>query len=405
MKILSVNKFYYPRGGADKYFIELIQEQEKSGHEVAIFSMQHPKNLETPYKKYFVSRFSFNEGSKLNFLKAPGRIIYSLEAKRKFKKLVNDFKPEIIHLHNIYHQISPSILNVARQNKIPVVMHLHDYKLICPNYQLFVNGQTCKACKPNKYYHCFQKRCFKKSLGKSFLAALEMYIHHSILKIYEKSINIFIAPSEFMKQRLIEFSWPESKVKVVINPFSSELARSDNLSEDGEENYLLYFGRLSEEKGLRTLIEAASLTNYSLKLAGVGQEEEDLKQLAQDLKVKADFLGFKNGEELKSIILKAKAIVIPSIWYENMPLSLLEALSLGKLVIASNIGGIPEIIKHKENGLLFEAGDAQDLADKIKNISELNLPVIKNAALNSVKDFTMRNNARAVEEIYQKLIK
>lgn len=405
MKILQVNKFYYSRGGADKYFIDLSRELENSGNEVAIFSMQHPKNLETPYSKYFVSRFSFNEGSKLNFLKAPGRIIYSLEAKRKFKKLVIDFKPDIIHIHNIYHQISPSILDVAHDYKIPVLMHLHDYKLICPNYQLFVNGQTCEDCKPKKYYNCIKKKCFKKSLAKSILAALEMYIHHSVLKIYEKNINTFIAPSEFMKEKIISFAWPESKIKVVINPFSSELINEVAQLDKQEENCLLYFGRLSEEKGLKTLIEAAALTNSQLKFAGVGPEEENLKKLATSLNVKIDWLGFKSGEELKSIILKAKAVVIPSIWYENMPLSLLEALKLGKLVIASNIGGIPEIIKHGENGLLFKAGDKNDLAAKINDLNTVNKLAMEKSASDSVKDYTLKNNAEAVQKIYQEILK
>ena len=405
MKILSVNKFYYNRGGADKYFIDLSIELEKQGHEVAIFSMHHPKNLASYYTKYFVSRFSFNEGSKLNFLKAPARIIYSLEAKRKFKKLVNDFKPDIIHIHNIYHQISPSILDIASDYKIPVVMHLHDYKLICPNYQLFVNGKTCEDCNPKKYCNCIKKKCFKKSLAKSMLAALEMYIHHSVLKIYEKNINTFIAPSRFMKEKLISFAWPENKIKVVINPFSSELLNEGDTQNTQEEDYLLYYGRLSGEKGLKTLIEAASLTSSSLKFAGVGPEEENLKKLAASLNVKVDFLGFKSGEELKSIILNAKAVVIPSIWYENMPLSLIEALNLGKLVIASNIGGIPEIIKHEQNGLLFKAGDQNDLASKIQDLKTIDKIAMKKSASSSVKEYTMKNNAEAILKIYQEILK
>ncbi len=406
MKILNVNKFNYPRGGADKYFIDLSHELEKQGDEVAIFSMHHPKNLASPYAKYFVSRFSFNEGAALNFLKAPERVIYSLEAKRKFKKLVNDFKPDIIHIHNIYHQISPSILDIARRYKIPVVMHLHDYKLICPNYQLFINGKTCEDCNPKKYFNCIRKRCFKNSLAKSTLAALEMFIHHSVLKVYENSINTFIAPSNFMKEKLVSFAWPESKIRVVINPFSSELLKEGRSLNISEENYLLFFGRLSEEKGLRILIEAAAISNSKLKFVGIGPEEENLKQLANYLKVEADFLGFKNGEELKSIILKAQAVVIPSIWYENMPLSLLEALNLGKLVIASNIGGMPEIIKHGQNGLLFKAGDKNDLAAKIRDLDNINnKTMMENNAAESVKGYTMKNNSVAVKKIYQEILK
>jgi glycosyltransferase involved in cell wall biosynthesis len=223
MRILQVNKFHYNRGGADKYYLSLIKNLEQDGHQVAAFSMYHPKNSASLYAKYFVSRLSFNEGGLIDILKTPGRMIYSLEAKRKFKNLVKDFKPEIIHIHNIYHQISPSILDIAAKFKIPVVMHLHDYKLICPNYQLFVGGETCEACKPHKYFNCYRKQCFKGSKSKSMLATLEMFIHHRLLKIYEKNIHTFIAPSDFMKQKLVEFGWNINKIKLVINPFDAEM--------------------------------------------------------------------------------------------------------------------------------------------------------------------------------------
>lgn len=406
MRILQVNKFYYPQGGADKYFLDLSSALESGGDEVAVFSMASPNNLPSKFGRYFVSNIDFNKTTGKNFLKIPSRIIYSLEAKRKFKKLVEDFKPDIIHIHNIYHQISPSILDVARNAKIPVVMHLHDYKLICPNYQLFVNGKTCEDCKQTKYYHCTQKKCLKKSFSKSLLASLEMYIHHSILRIYEKSIDIFIAPSQFMKKEVISFGWSEKKIEVVINPYSASLnATEEEITNSEEENYLLYFGRLSAEKGLSTLIKAAAISNSQIKIVGEGPEKENLSQESRQLNVKAEFLGFKNGEELKLIILKAKAVIIPSIWYENMPLSLLEALNLGKIVIASNIGGIPEIISDKQNGLLFKPGDKNDLALKINSLETINKEMTKNLARASVRDFTLNNNLEMVKQIYRKVLK
>lgn len=404
MRILQVNKFFYERGGADKYFLNLSRALEEAGHEVAFFSMVHPNNHPTPFSSYFVSRISFNEGGWLDKFKAPGRIIYSLEAKRKFKKLVLDFKPDIIHIHNIYHQISPSILDVAGKYKIPVVMHLHDYKLVCPNYQLFVNGKICEACKQRKYYKCFKKRCFKKSPAKSLLATIEMYFHHSILKIYKKHINCFIAPSVFIKNKIEEFGWLPSKIKVILNPFSSNLKTGEKGDLTEKEDYLLYFGRLSPEKGLEMLIKAAAISNSRLKFAGSGQDEDRLKKIAEEYKVDAEFLGFKSGEELRLLILKARAVVIPSLWYENMPLSLLEALSLGKIVIASNIGGMPEIIKNGENGLLFNPGDINDLSNKIKLLDSLDFKTMENKAENSVNHLTIDNNLNGVVSIYRELI-
>jgi glycosyltransferase involved in cell wall biosynthesis len=401
MRILKVNKFHYPRGGADKYYLSLGHALEEAGHKVAYFSMQHPRNEVTPYAKYFVSRLSFNEGSFKDKLRIPGRMIYSLEAKYKFKKLVADFKPEIIHIHNIYHQISPSILDVAAKAGIPVVMHVHDYKLVCPNYQLFAHGKICESCHRHKYYKCVQKKCFKNSRPKSFLAALEMYIHHSLLKIYERRVDVFITPSAFMKQKLIEFGFTVKKIKVITNPFDAQMTLGSGEKKSESDDYLLYFGRLSEEKGLKTLVEAAAVTGSKLKFVGTGPQQIELDVLAKKINTNLEFLGFKGAKDLKKIILKAKAVVLPSIWLENMPLSLLEALNLGKVVIASNIGGIPEIITDGDNGLLFIPGNIQDLIRKINDLEILDLAAIGRRARESVKHFNEAENLRQVEEVYQ----
>lgn len=405
MRIIQVNKFHYPRGGAEKYFLDLSSALKKAGHEVAVFSMQHPKNEPSSEDKYFVSRLSFNEGNLKDKLKAPGRIIYSLEAKKNFTKLVLDFKPDIIHLHNIYHQISPSILTVAKKYKVPVVMHVHDYKLLCPNYQLFADGAPCEACKPNKYYHCLQKRCFKNSLSQSALATLEMYIHHNLLKIYEKNIQTFIAPSNFMKQKMLDFNWPEKNIKVIINPFSSAIsAEAEEIEKAKNQNYLLFFGRLSKEKNLQTLIKAANLTNTPLKIVGIGEEKDALEKETKLFKAQVEFLGYKKGRELKEIILNAKAVVIPSICYENMPLSMLEALSLGKIVIASKIGGMPEIIKEGENGFLFAPGNYEELASKIKLLDQTDLIKMRTNAYQSVKNLSPENNLQQVINVYKNIL-
>ncbi|MDI3496435.1 MAG: hypothetical protein PWQ35_456 [Patescibacteria group bacterium] len=406
MRILQVNKFHYPRGGADKYYLELGEALTVAGHQVAYFSMQHPKNIASDFDKYFVSRLSFNEGGWRDKLKAPGRIIYSLEAKRKFEALVLDFKPDIIHIHNIYHQLSPSILDVAKKYKIPVVMHLHDYKLICPNYQLFCRGQICEACKKRRYFNCVRRRCFKNSFSQSLLAAIEMTIHHKWLKIYQKNISLFIAPSKFMKNKVSEYGWDEKKIKVIYNFFSNSLkAGAEELRNKKEKDYLFYFGRLSEEKGISTLIEAAALSKQQLKIAGLGPELDHLKDLAKKLKVEADFLGFKTGEELKKLIMEARAVVLPSIWYENMPLSMLEALSLKTIVIASAQGGLPEIIKPGYNGFLFTALDAKDLATKIKELKNFNLDVLRENARLSVANLTVENNLKEILGVYQEILK
>lgn len=406
MRILQVNKFNYIRGGAEKYFIELSSELEKAGHQVAVFSMHHPKNIKSNWDKYFVSRISFNEIKLRDRILAPFRILYGFEAKRKFEKLIKDFKPDIVHIHNIYHQISPSILPVAKKYKIPVIMHLHDYKLICPNYQLFVDNQICYRCRGGKYYNCTKHLCFKKSLWQSLLASLEMYFHHKILNIYQKNIDLFIAPSKFMKKTVIDFGIDEKKVEVVYN--FSDFTEKEKAE---EEKYGLYFGRLSKEKGIDVLLKSLNCVkgDLKIKIAGSGPEEESLKITVKDLGLenKVDFLGYRSGADLKKIIGQAKFIVMPSVWAENMPLSLIEALQAGKIVIASSTGGMPELVKNEETGFLFENGNSQDLAEKINKIIDgvYDLEKIKKQAQKRVEELNVRNHLLNILEIYEKHVK
>lgn len=373
MRILQVNKYNYIRGGAEKYFIEITKELRELGHQVAIFSMNHPNNIPSDFDKYFVSRISFNEGGLKNKVIGPFRILFSFEARRKFRRLVKDFKPDVIHIHNIYHQISPSILRVARKRKIPVIMHLHDYKLVCPNYQLLAHNKICYRCLGGKYYNCLRQKCFKNSFWKSFLATIEMYLHHYILKVYKKNINLFIAPSQFMKDTAVKFGWPENKIKVLYN-FSEKL---ENDLIDQISDYGLYFGRLSKEKGIDVLLLALNQSNIKmpLKIIGSGPEENNLKEMVKKLNLvnQVEFLGPKFGDDLFLEVKKAKAIFLPSIWLENMPLTLLESLMLKKVVIASRTGGLPELVKDGETGFLFDRGDAQGLARVIDDLDNHNL--------------------------------
>lgn len=403
MKILQVNKYHYPRGGADRYYLDLGSRLEAAGNEVAYFAMNHPKNLSTPWSKYFVSRVSYNEQVWRYAIKIPGRTLYSFEAKRKFKKLLDDFRPDIIHLHNIYHQISPSILDVAAQAKIPVVMHLHDYKLVCPNHALFVNNKVCKQCLRGSYWPCIKKRCVKNSFLASLLAAIEMYFHHRLLKIYENKISIFLTPSLFLKNILIDAAWPKEKIKVINNAFSTDLALP---LKTNKENYFLYFGRLSPEKGVDLAIMATSIhKQLQLKIVGTGEEEKSLKSLAKknSQKDQIEFLGWREGQALSTLIAQARAVLIPSRWLENFPLTALEALSLGTPVIASNLGGLPEIVTEK-NGCLVPPEDIKALNLEMLNIltEKHKWPIEQIKA--SSRDFLPEKNMTQVLSIYKSLI-
>ncbi len=401
MKILQVNKYHFPKGGADKYYLNISQALVEKNHQVANFSMQHPNNISSNWSKYFVSNIEFNNSSIKDKLKSPGRIIYSLEARNKFEKLVNDFKPDIVHLHNIYHQISPSILHITKKYKIPTIIHLHDYKLVCPNYQLFVNNNTCQACLKKKYYNCLLKKCHKNSYTKSALASLEMYIHHSILNIYKKNIDHLISPSQFLRDKFVDFGWDRNKFSVIYNPFDSQLKEKNQVK---RKDFLLYFGRLSPEKGIETLINSLENTNEKLIIVGSGPSENNLKKLAKKKNINVEFLGYKKGDDLVKIVLEAKAVVIPSIWWENMPLNMLEALSLGKVIIASNTGGMPEIIKEGDNGFLFSPKNIIELREKINQLKKVNLEEMSISAKKSVSDLNPENNIKNIENVYLKLL-
>jgi glycosyltransferase involved in cell wall biosynthesis len=406
MKILQVNKFLYPKGGADKYFLELSAQLVKNGHEVRFFAMSDPHNRPSRDEKYFVSNISFNDISLKNLWRSLGRTLYSREAQAKFTALLQDFQPDIIHIHNIYHQISPSILTAARQAKIPVVMHLHDYKLICPNFKLFSQGQVCYRCRPDKYYNCLRYKCLDNSVLKSSGAVLEMYLHHKILKIYETGVKLFIAPSHFMKTTVEDFGWPPAKIRYLPNFFSPDFS-SPAVKIPKAGGYLLYFGRLAEEKGVNMLLQAIKLTGQRVKIAGEGSELAALKKLATSLQItdQVDWLGWQTGSVLVDLIASAQAVIIPSIWLENMPLNLLEALAQGQLVIASAIGGIPEIIQDGHNGFLCRPNDPQDLAAKIRALATYdNLDAIRRAARISVQSLNIKTHTEQIEKIYQEVI-
>ncbi|MCF7820790.1 MAG: glycosyltransferase [Candidatus Pacebacteria bacterium] len=405
MKILQVNKFHYLRGGAERYYLEVGKKLEEKGHKLAYFSMKHPKNEASSWSKYFVSRLSFNSLSLKDYFKLPFRIIYSQEAKRKFQALLDKFSPDVIHMHNIYHHLSPSIIDVAYKKNIPVVLHLHDYKMICPNYQLYDGKNFLWNCCGQRSWNCFRKKCFKNSYFQSFLVSLEYFIHHQVLDIYRKKVSLFIAPSQFIKNSLVRFGFDESKIKVLRNFVLKEQIKEPDHKNS---NYLLYFGRLSSEKGLELLLKALNKSKSSLKLkiVGDGPEASSLKKLSSKLNLdkQVEFTGALFKDKLLKEIDGAKAVLMPSIWPENMPFSLLEALARGKVVLASKVGGLPEVIRPGYNGLLFESNSVESLAKAIDSLETLNLKEMQINAYNSAKDLIIDRHVEEVLRLYNKLI-
>jgi glycosyltransferase involved in cell wall biosynthesis len=347
-KILIANKFYYNRGGDCIYSIHLEKFLKKAGYDVAFFSMNYPKNFESKWSEYWVSEFSAK-----NFMRPFG----DRETKIKFTKLLDDFKPDIVHLNNIHTQISPIIAKIAHSRNIKVIWTLHDYKLICPSY-LCLNGkgEICEKCFGGKKNYCTANRCIKNNWLYSFVAQKESEKWNR--EFLEKYTDVFICPSNFLKQKMIQSGFSENKLRVLHNFVDiPEFCKSKS------DSYYLYVGRLSREKGVSTLCSVASKLPYKLKIIGSGSLEKGLREKYKDYE-QIEFLGSKSHNEVLEIMANAKFTVCPSEYYENNPLVIMESLSLDVPALGANIGGIPELIEQGVNGELFDS--VSELKNKIE---------------------------------------
>jgi len=358
MKILLANKFYYHRGGAEVYVINLENLLREHGHEVAVFSMQHQQNLSSPYMKFFPKEVDFNSVRAYDFFTYITRPLGSKEVKDKFSRFVDEFRPDVIHFNNIHSQISPVIAEIAHKKGIRIVWTVHDYKMLCPRYDCMRNGKPCNLCYSGKFPVIFHN-CMKNNIFASILAYFEAVKWN--LKKLEKYTDMFICPSEFMKSKMLAGGFREEKLMVLPNFISIQKNDTTNCK---RENYYCYVGRLSVEKGIETLLKAAQQLPYPLKIAGKGPLFDDLQSRYTSDKI--EFLGYLNKEEVKSLLEKARFSVVPSECYENNPLSGIESLCSGAPVLGANIGGIPELIEGNQNGLLFESGNKEDLKNKIE---------------------------------------
>ena len=356
MKVLLVNKFYYLRGGDCTAVFGSEQLLSTHGHEVAVFSMQNPNNVRSSWEGYFPKEVTFTFSGVTGIFSAVQRIFYAPEVAQKFRRLMDDFRPDVVHLHNIHSYLSPLVAKIAHQKGVRVVWTLHDYKLICPTYACLRNGAVCEACFKKKF-NVFRYKCMKNSYLASLLAYLEALYWHR--KKLSRLTGRFISPSTFLKTKMTEAGFAPGQIEVLPNFMPQPLMPSTE-----KDDYYCYVGRLSEEKGVSTLLEAAKQLPYPLKVIGGGplleqyRAEYDCRQIT--------FLGQLPQDKLYPLVRKARFIVVPSIWYENNPFSVIEALCMGTPVLGAQIGGIPELIEEGNNGFLFRSGDVLDLIEKIK---------------------------------------
>jgi glycosyltransferase involved in cell wall biosynthesis len=367
MKVLLCNSFYYLRGGSERCFFDLAELLEAHGHEVIPFSMADPRNRPSDYADYFISHVDFpsrlGPGSSLrDKLQAAGRVIYSREARAKIERLIAATRPDIAHVHGIAHETSPSILPALKQAGIPVVQTLHDYKLLCPNTSFVSHGAVCERCKGHRYYNVVRHRCKRGSLAASVLAGTEMAVH-KLLQIYERNVDVFITPSAFLQAKLVEYGIRTTSVNV---PNFIHFDRFEPCYTP--ENYFIYVGRLVHLKGVHTLLEAMRFVQGShLYIAGRGEQEDELRAYVQAHGLtNVTFLGHLGLDHLVPLVQRALFSVVPSEWYENYSMTVIESLACGTPVVGADIGGIPEQVRDGQTGLLFEPGNARQLAEKIR---------------------------------------
>lgn len=366
MKILMVNKFLYPNGGSETYIFKLGDYFKSAGHEVQYFGMEHEGRIVGNNVNEYTSDMDFHGGSKLSKLTYPIKTIYSREARKKIRLVLNDFAPDVVHLNNFNYQLTPSIIleikKWSRQtgHKCKIVFTAHDLQLICPNHMMKNpnTGENCEKCVGGRFLNCVKGKCIHGSTAKSAIGAMEAYYWNNINKAY-KSIDTIICCSEFLKRKMDTNPLFAEKTLAMHN-FVDVSGNTDAEKSD----YVLYFGRYSQEKGIDTLISACkALPDIKFKFAGTGPLEDKINGIDN-----IENLGFVTGDDLTRLISKAVFSIYPSQWYENCPFSVMESQIYGTPVLGANIGGIPELIKVGETGELFESGNVDALVKAIKEL-------------------------------------
>ncbi len=400
MKILEINKFYFIKGGAEKHFFNLIDLLKDNNHQVAVFSMKHPKNEKSKWEKYFLSTVGYDGSySFWQKLKGVGRMFYSWEAKKKINKILDDFQPDIVHIHNIYHQLSPSILFEIKKRNIPIVMTVHDYKLVNPNYNLYHQQKFYNRCLNYKYYQCVLDKCVKNSYLKSFLAMLEMYWHHW-LGTYEKNIDQYIVPSKFAKNILTKRGIPKNKIIVLPHFIQEKFDNNKNrevINKVNKEKYCLYVGRVISNKGIEDLVNLFEKV-VGLKLYLAGAIDNDFHKISNN---NVRYLGHLEQVDLIQYIQDAQFIISPSQLPETFGLVALEANANGKLFVGYNTGAYSEIIESKKNGVLVN--NRQDLLQTINKLAKTKINKIEDAVLR--KEIQQKYNAKNYQKQLTKIFK
>jgi glycosyltransferase involved in cell wall biosynthesis len=401
--LLSVNNYYYPRGGAEVVFFRHNEALAAAGWSIVPFSMQHESNAASSFAGDFVEEIELgNADGFMSRARKGVKAIYSMEARRKIASVIDRTAPDLCHAHNIYHHISPSVLGLIRRRGIPLVMTLHDLKIACPAYTMLTHDGVCERCRDGRLFQVATNHCIKGSAMLSTLVMVESYLHR-FLGSYSDNIDRFVVPSRFYLSKFVEWGFDAARFDYVPNFVDADAF--DPRFAPGRR--FAYVGRLAPEKGIETLIKAALDARVGLDIVGMGPLETRLRQLAASTGADVRFHGFLSGRALREAITHARAVVVPSEWYENAPLSVLEACASGKPVVAAAIGGLPELVVEGQTGWTFASGSVPALAARLRCVADLPDTVVEQMGRASrefvVNDFSPHRYLDGIRAVYKRV--
>ena len=395
MKILLVNYRYFVSGGPEKYMFNVKRALEEQGHEIIPFSVHSNKNVETEYSSYFVEPIGgrdlvyFEDYKKIpkTILKMITRSVYSLEVKKAIQKEIRDVKPDLVYIIHFVNKLSPSVITGAKEMGVPVVLRLSDFFLLCPRFDFLSGTSICEDCLSKGYGSCIKKRCVKGSLAASLIRVFGMKVHQ-LMNVY-KDVDAFVTPSLFLKEKLAANGFDRNKIHHI--PTFTTSVTEETRQTVG--NYGLYFGRIEVEKGVDTVVRAYELLkDHKAVIMGddTSEEGERLKKYVKD-------------KGLTNIIRNARFVMIPSIWYDNLPNTALESFNKEKPVIASNLGSLPELVNDGENGFLIDPYKPEELAEAVKKLDDDELVLKMGKCSKDIlkKRFSKEAHLKALVELFE----
>lgn len=401
MRVLHVNKYLYRRGGAEAYMQDVALLQQQAGHEVAFFGMRHPENPPLPFVEHFPAQLEFEPApaGPVGKARLVGRMLWSTSARGGIAAVIGSFRPDVVHLHNIYHQLSPSILGPVKGAGLPAVMTVHDFKLVCPSYQFLDKGRVCEACLGGHFTQAVRRRCKDDSLAASALLAAETALH-SATRAY-RGVDVFICPSKFLRGKLVQGAIYPERLHLLPNFVDAR----DTPVKRHPGGPVVFAGRLAPEKGVDTLVQAmAHLPDATLEIAGDGPQRADVEQLATEVAPgRVTFHGRLAKADVQSLMLRAGVLAVPSRFYENQPMTILEAFSAGLPVVGTAHGGIAELVQEGETGSLAPVDDPRALATALHTV--IANPVLaaqmgRRARRLVESDYSPQGHLAGLEQIY-----